>query len=108
MSDVLVEWLEDIGHEVSFTSSGERGVELIVQKTPDIVLCDLGLGGMSGPAVCRAVRANPQVRQPFMVALTGWGREEDRQRTNDAGFDHHLVKPAAPEKLLALLRTISG
>jgi signal transduction histidine kinase len=105
VSDVLVEWLEDIGHQLSFARSGERGLELIQERTPDVVLCDLGLAGMSGLDVCRAVRANTAVRQPVMVALTGWGREEDRRRTSDAGFDHHIVKPVAPEKLLALLRT---
>jgi signal transduction histidine kinase len=108
VSDVLVEWLEDVGHQLSFARSGERGLELIRERTPDVVLCDLGLAGMSGLDVCRAVRANTSVRQPMMVALTGWGREEDRRRTSDAGFDHHIVKPVAPEKLLAVLRTASG
>jgi signal transduction histidine kinase len=105
VGDVLVEWLEDIGHQLSVARSGEKGLELIRQRSPDVVLCDLGLTGMSGLDVCRAVRANGAVKQPIMVALTGWGREEDRRRTQDAGFDHHIVKPVAPEKLLALLRT---
>jgi CheY-like chemotaxis protein len=59
---------------------------------------------MDGLEVCRSIRALPVETQPIMVALTGWGREEDVRRTKDAGFDHHLVKPVAPEKLHDLLR----
>ena len=70
------------------------------------MLCDLGLPGMDGVEVCRRVARARDRPQPVMVALTGWGRDDDRKRTEEAGFDHHLVKPVAPEKLMAILRDV--
>jgi CheY-like chemotaxis protein len=70
---------------------------------PNVVFCDLGLPGMDGLDVCRSIRALPLSAQPVMVALTGWGREDDRRRTKDAGFDHHLVKPVRLDRLAAVL-----
>src|SRR6266540_3637841 len=104
VADILVEWLEQFGHRLSAARSGEAGLELIKRGNADLVLCDLGLQGMSGIDVCRAVRSLQIAKRPTMVALTGWGRDEDRQRTRDAGFDHHIVKPVAPTALLEVLR----
>ena len=103
VSDILVDWLQEMGHRVSLASSGESGIALIEQAKPQIVLCDLGLPTMGGIEVCRSVNALGLRERPVMVALTGWGREEDRQRTREAGFDHHIVKPVSPQKLLEVL-----
>jgi signal transduction histidine kinase len=103
VSDILVDWLQEMGHRVSLASSGESGISLIEQAKPQIVLCDLGLPTMGGIEVCRSVNALGLRERPVMVALTGWGREEDRQRTREAGFDHHIVKPVSPQKLLEVL-----
>jgi len=103
VSDILVDWLQEMGHRVSLASSGESGIALIEQAKPQIVLCDLGLPTMGGIEVCRTVNALGLRERPVMVALTGWGREEDRQRTREAGFDHHIVKPVSPQKLLEVL-----
>ena len=106
VADTMADLLAGIGHRVAVARSGADGIALIRSARPDIVLCDLGLPGMDGIEVCRSIRAMTLPEQPIMVALTGWGREADRRRTSDAGFDHHLVKPVASDKLHALLRSI--
>ncbi|MCK6551432.1 response regulator, partial [Myxococcota bacterium] len=69
-------------------------------------LCDVGLPDIEGTEVCRRVRALGLVPEPVMVAVTGWGMAEDRKRVVSAGFDHHLVKPVAPERLHAILEAL--
>jgi CheY-like chemotaxis protein len=76
----------------------------VKEAKPDVVLCDIGLPDMDGCEVCRAVRASDMPSQPIMIAVTGWGRADDVERTKKAGFDQHLVKPVKPEQLLALLQ----
>ena len=68
-----------------------------------MVLLDLGLPGMSGYEVCRRLRQQPGLNGMVVVALTGWGQEEDRRRSQEAGFDRHLVKPVDPEELREVL-----
>ena len=63
---------------------------------PDIVLLDIGMPKMNGYDVCRHIRQQPWGQDTLLVAVTGWGQEEDRRRTEAAGFDHHLVKPVDP------------
>jgi CheY-like chemotaxis protein len=104
IADTLADLLGSLGHRVAVARSGPEGVALVQDVQPDIVLCDLGLPGMDGLEVCRAVRKLELRAQPIMIALTGWGRDDDRRRTSDAGFDHHLVKPIAAEKLSDVLR----
>jgi CheY-like chemotaxis protein len=70
---------------------------------PTLVLLDLGMPGMNGYEVARALRAEPWGRDVYLVAMTGWGQQEDRRRTRETGFDAHLVKPARADELLALL-----
>ncbi|HEX3694846.1 MAG TPA: response regulator [Polyangia bacterium] len=107
-AETLGSWLEDFGHEVSIARTGRRGIELVKEKQPDLVFCDLGLPEMDGLDVCRGVRALMLAAQPVMVALTGWGRPDDLRRTRDAGFDHHVVKPVAPDRLHAILRGMNS
>jgi signal transduction histidine kinase len=108
IADTLADLLSDLGHVVKVARNGPEGVELVKQEVPEVVLCDLGLPGMDGVEVCRSVRTLELPAQPLMVALTGWGRDDDRRRTKEAGFDHHLVKPVATAKLNDLLRTVRG
>jgi len=103
VADTLADLLSDLGHQVWVARTGPDGLARVQDVLPDLVLCDLGLPGMDGVEVCRAVRALALAHQPVMVALTGWGREDDRRRTREAGFDHHLVKPVASDKLHAVL-----
>jgi len=68
-----------------------------------VILCDIGLPGLDGYAVARGLRDEPSTRDARLIALTGYGRESDRQRTREAGFDLHLVKPLEPLELKRLL-----
>jgi signal transduction histidine kinase len=105
-ADLLAMWLESHGHKVGVARTGSDGLELVKATRPDVVLCDIGLPGMDGVEVCRSVRALSIDFNPVMVAMSGWGREQDRQRTGEAGFDHHLLKPVAMDKLHALLQSV--
>jgi CheY-like chemotaxis protein len=73
---------------------------------PSVVLLDLGMPGMDGYEVARRLRVRQNGRRVSIVALTGWGQDEDRRRTREAGFDHHLVKPADIEQLQSLLASL--
>jgi CheY-like chemotaxis protein len=70
---------------------------------PDVVLCDIGLPGLDGYGVAREIRLNPTTARVRLLALTGYGEDEDRRRSSEAGFDAHLVKPADPAELSRLL-----
>ncbi len=95
----LKDWLEQRGHQVWRAGNGRDGLAMVQDIHPEIVLCDLGLPELDGHQVCRAIRQFPLENQPVMVALSGWGRDLDRSRTTEAGFDHHLVKPVAAANL---------
>ena len=107
VADTLAAWLEDLGHHVWVARSGPSGIDLVAQHRPNLVLCDLGLPDVDGLEVCRRVRRLQIEAQPVMIALTGWGRADDRKRTQEAGFDDHLVKPVAADKLRHVLSTIT-
>ncbi|WP_321885637.1 ATP-binding protein [Paraburkholderia bannensis] len=91
------------GHEVRVAHAGEDALALAAVFRPQTVLLDLGMPGLSGYDVARALRAMPDSSEMVVVALTGWGQEEDRRKTVAAGFDWHITKPADPEKIILLL-----
>jgi len=91
------------GYEVALAYTGTEGVEAARRARPDVVICDIGLPGMDGYAVARAIRLNPGTAKARLIAVTGYGQDDDRARALANGFDTHLVKPADPEKLLGLL-----
>jgi CheY-like chemotaxis protein/two-component sensor histidine kinase len=96
--------LKMMGHEVVTAYDGPKALEEAKNFRPDIVMLDIGLPGMSGYDVARKMRLLPEMQKALLVAQTGWGQEEDRRRSAEAGFDAHLVKPvdqAALQKLLA-------
>lgn len=106
-AETLGEWLRALGHRTEVAFDGPSGLEAAARFHPELVLLDLGMPGMSGFDVARALRKTPAGRKVRLVALTGWGQTEDRRRTQEAGFDEHLVKPLDPadlERLLAALR----
>ena len=74
---------------------------------PDLILLDIGMPGMDGYEVARRIRTQPWGRQPKLVALTGWGQENDRRRSSDAGFDGHWVKPLDLDRLWDLLQSLT-
>ncbi|HEX7283901.1 MAG TPA: response regulator, partial [Vicinamibacterales bacterium] len=95
--------LRVLGAEVALAHSGRQALERVASFNPDVVLLDIGMPGMDGYEVARRIRANPAHRNMQLIALTGWGQDEDRQRSAAAGFNHHLVKPADVDKLRQLL-----
>ncbi|HEX5272278.1 MAG TPA: ATP-binding protein [Gemmataceae bacterium] len=95
------------GHQARVAPTGAEGVRAAREFRPDVVLSDLGLpGGMDGFEVARALRAEPATAAAHLVALTGFGQEEQHRRSRDAGFDRHLVKPVDFDELLALLAAL--
>jgi CheY-like chemotaxis protein len=102
-ADSLRILLEMLGHQVQVAYSGPDGVRAAAEWRPNIVLCDIGLPGLDGYGVARQLRLNPTTARVRLLALTGYGTDEARQRSREAGFDHHLVKPADPRELRRLL-----
>jgi two-component system, sensor histidine kinase len=97
--------LELEGHTVEAAAEGGRAIAIARDKDPDIALVDIGLPGVDGYEVARQLRTAPG-RRPVLIALTGYGQPEDRQRALDAGFDDVLVKPVDPTALTTLLATL--
>jgi len=89
----LAELLRDAGHDVEIAHDGVQALTLAERFRPDFMLLDLGLPRLDGREVCRRIRRQPWGRRMSIVAMTGWGQEEDRRRSVTAGFDAHLVKP---------------
>src|SRR4029077_9135982 len=81
------------GHEVRVALDGAAALEAADAWTPDIVISDLGLPGMDGYVLARQLRERPALARAVLIALSGYGRDEDRRLSAEAGFDHHFVKP---------------
>jgi signal transduction histidine kinase len=107
-ADSLAVLLRLRGHEVRVAYGGAAALEAAEAYTPDVVFLDIGMPGMDGYEVARLLRRRPGLGGVVLAALTGWGQEEDRRRTADAGFDHHLVKPVDPEAVAAVLVGVKG
>lgn len=99
----LMTMLKLLGNEVRTAHDGLAAVEAAEQFQPDFILLDIGLPKLNGYEVCRVIRKQAWSDSVIIVALTGWGQEEDRRRSAQAGFDHHLVKPVELEKLTDIL-----
>lgn len=91
------------GHTVGVAYDGEQAVRLAAQFRPQLAFLDIGMPRLDGYGAARAIRALPGLEAVRLVALTGWGAEEDRQRARAAGFDEHMLKPALPEQVQAVL-----
>ncbi len=98
------DFLELSGHEVELAASGKDGVQAAREFHPEVVLCDIGLPGMSGCEVAAELRRDPATRSAKLIAVTGYGRDEDRRKSKEAGFDMHLTKPVDPAQLRDLLQ----
>jgi CheY-like chemotaxis protein len=96
------------GHDARTSTSGADAVAVARQYAPHIILMDLGMPGMDGFTASKLIRAQPGGDRIRIVALTGWGQESDRQRTQAAGLDGHLVKPVSAESLMSLLSRASS
>jgi len=102
-AESLAMLLQLIGHEVEVAFDGAGGLAKARSLRPEVVLCDIGLPGMDGYAVARALRAAPETSSAFLIALTGYGQDDDRRRALEAGFDAHLTKPADLDNLRRIL-----
>jgi signal transduction histidine kinase len=99
----LAELLRSDGHETRFATNGARALELAAELKPEVVLLDIGMPGMDGYELARRLRAMAGGASLRLVAVTGWGRDADRERSREAGFDLHLVKPVDPAELARAL-----
>ncbi len=102
-ADMCAALLALSGHTVQCAYSGRQGIAVAEAFRPHVLLLDIGLPDMNGYELATEIRATPWGHEPTLVAITGWGQAEDRRRAIDAGFDHHLTKPVAPEAVLELL-----
>jgi CheY-like chemotaxis protein len=91
------------GHVVYEAGDGLSAIQVALERRPDVALIDLGLPGLDGCEVARRIRATLGRDEIFLIALTGYGTDEDRARTEEAGFDVHLVKPVETAALATLL-----
>ncbi len=103
---MLTMLLEMKGHVTAMAQSGPEALEKAESFRPDVVVLDIGLPGMDGYEVAGRLRQRPGGQGMTLVALTGWGSDEDRQRTREAGFNHHFTKPVDPEALERILDEI--
>jgi CheY-like chemotaxis protein len=92
-----------MGNEVRTADDGLAAVEAAEEYRPDLILLDIGLPKLNGYEACRRIRERPWSEGVVIVALTGWGQADDRRRSHEAGFDHHLVKPVDVTDLTKLL-----
>ena len=102
-ADSLAQLLELLGNEVRTANDGAAGIGAARTFRPDVVLMDIGMPKMNGYEACRHIRGQAWGREMVLVALTGWGQEDDRRKSSDAGFDSHLVKPVDAAALMKLL-----
>lgn len=101
----LAMMLRSIGQQVTVIHEGLRAVDWVLAHRPDLVFLDIAMPGMDGYEVARRIRRHDELKGTFLVALTGYGQEEDRRRAIEAGFNHHMTKPTSIEALEQLLRT---
>ncbi len=102
-ADMVATMLQMSGHQTRTAYSGQSALEMAGEYQPDFVVLDIGLPEMDGFEVARRLRQLPQLKDVRLIAATGYGRDSDRQRSKEAGFDYHLVKPIEPEALQKLL-----
>ena len=104
----LAALLTATGHDVRIEVGARAGSEVVASWRPDVALLDIGLPHGGAYRVARRVRAEPDTRHTRLVALTEWGQKQDRRRSAEAGFDHHLVKPVDPLHLKVLLNSVAS
>jgi signal transduction histidine kinase len=96
------------GNDTQMAGDGVEAVEKAGEFLPDVILLDIGLPRMNGYDTCRAIRQQPWGKDVIMVALTGWGQDEDRRKAKEAGFNGHMVKPVNHEDLMETLETLTN
>lgn len=103
----LAMMLRILGHDVQTAHDGQQAVDLATTFLPDVMLLDIGMPTMDGYEAAQLLRKNPDLDKLVLVALTGWGQEDDKRRSEEAGFDHHVTKPIDLAVLQSLLKPLS-
>ena len=103
-ADSMAMLLRAAGHWVEVAYDGDEALAAGARTRPEVMLIDIGMPGMNGYELARAVRAQSWSERTLIIALTGWGQENDKRRSREAGIDHHLVKPVELAALDELLR----
>jgi CheY-like chemotaxis protein/two-component sensor histidine kinase len=104
-ADSLSAMLRLMGNDTLTAYDGRQGIEAARKFRPDVILLDIGLPLVNGYEVCRRIREQPWCQDTVFIAVTGWGQEQDRRRSQEAGFDRHMIKPVDPAALMKLLST---
>jgi CheY-like chemotaxis protein len=108
-AESLAMLLQMEGHEVTVVHDGREAVTAFEKTRPDAALLDIGMPGLNGYEIARVIRRAPYGRDVTLVAVTGWGQDNDKAQATEAGFNHHFTKPVEPEAITALLaRTAAG
>ena len=107
-AESLAMLLQMMGHEVRSALNGLEALAVAAAFEPDLIVLDIGMPGLDGYEVCRRIRQQPWAHTVVIAALTGWTRDEDRDRSQEAGFNHYLVKPVDPKALADLVGRITG
>ena len=107
-ADSLAMILQIMGNDTRTAYDGQEGVDEAEQFRPDVIVFDIGLPKLNGYEACRRIRELSWAKSVVLIAVTGWGQDEDRRRSRDAGFDHHVVKPVDARTLMTLLGGVHG
>ena len=102
-ANVLALTLRVLGNDVKTAYDGLSAIEVASEFRPHLMLLDIGMPKLNGYETARRIREQPWGNELVLVALTGWGQEEDRRKAEEAGFDHHLIKPVEPATLQKLI-----
>jgi len=103
----LAMMLRILGHEVQTAHDGQQAVELAETFRPDVMLLDIGMPRMDGYEAAQHLRKNPELGRVILIALTGWGQDDDKRRAEEAGFNHHVTKPIDLAALQSLLKPLN-
>ena len=106
-ADSLSKMLQLMGNDTRTAYDGKEAIDAAGNFRPDVVLLDIGMPKLNGYDACRHIRGQPWADNVVIFAMTGWGQDEDRRRSHEAGFDHHLVKPVEPRTLMNMLASLS-
>jgi PAS domain S-box-containing protein len=107
-ADSLGMMLRIMGNDTRTAYDGQAGVDLAGEFRPEVLLLDIGLPKLNGYEACRRIREQPWGKGIVLIAVTGWGQDDDRRRSHEAGFDHHMVKPLDPQNLMQMLADLQS
>jgi two-component system, sensor histidine kinase len=104
---LMAAMMQMYGHQTRIAYTGQSALDTMVEFQPDFVMLDISLPDIDGYEIARRIRQNTQFKDVKLIAATGYGLESDRQKSKEAGFDHHLLKPMEPDKLPHILEKLA-